>query len=135
MMNSLLSIVLSYLIRHYEEAMETAVAESSRLQKLEAMLVHIESNFRTITLRELAEKFYFTEQYLSKYIKGNTGKTFIEIVRDIRLKNAQKLLSTTDLLIGEISEASGYTSVEHFTRQFKREFSVSPTNYRKLKSI
>lgn len=52
MMNSLLSIVFSYLIRHYEEAMETAVAESSRLQKLEAMLVHIESNFRTITLRE-----------------------------------------------------------------------------------
>ena len=130
-MNSLLSIIFSHLMRRYEDAVETAAVSQNRLKKLEAMLSYIESNYRNVSLGQLAKEFYFSEQYLSKYIKDNTGKTFKEIVQSKRLENAKKLLETSNLTVGKISEASGYPSAEHFMRQFKERFGVSPAAYRK----
>ena len=128
--NSLLSIIFSYLMRHHEESLETARTGQRRMRKIEAILGYIETNFRSVSLKELSKEFYFSEQYLSKYIRDNTGKTFQDIVLSIRLENARRLLETSNLSIGKISEACGYASAEHFTRQFKRQYGRSPTGYR-----
>ena len=130
-MNSLLSIVLTILMRHYEDTLETALSGHNRLRKLESILSFIEANYRTVSLRGLAKEFFFSEQYLSKYIKENSGKTFNTIIREIRLDKARLLLETTDLTISKISDASGYACAEHFMRQFKKQFGASPTEYRR----
>lgn len=133
MMNSLLSIIFSHLMRRHEDTLETAMSGQNRLKKLEAILSYIGSNYHHVTLGDLAREFHFTEQYLSKYIRENAGITFKEILRRIRLGHARELLEATDLTIDRVSEASGYANVEHFSRQFKGQYGMSPSAYRKEK--
>ncbi len=78
----------------------------------------------------MALDYHFTEPYLSKYIKRNTGKTFGELVRDVRLKKACYLLRTTNMRIGDISSHVGYPNLEHFVRVFRKEYNLTPSEYR-----
>ncbi len=68
--------------------------------------------------------------YLSKYIKQKTGKPFTAIVTGIRMQHACSMLKAKGSTIEEIAEAVGYPSVEHFTRQFKRLYGITPAAYR-----
>jgi two-component system response regulator YesN len=58
------------------------------------------------------------------------GITFQNYVINLRLEQGKKLLSETNLSISEISEKIGYFSVSHFTKQFKKEYGVTPNVYR-----
>ena len=129
-MNGLLSLVFLQLMRAYEETIETSAVKQENHRKITAVLSYINANFRTVTLKQLAQEFYFSEQYMSKYIKENTGMTMQELVRAIRIRHAKQLLKTSDLNIGQISESCGYASPEHFVRTFKKEVGLPPRAYR-----
>ena len=45
--------------------------------------------------------------------------------------NAQSLLENTEYNIGEIAEIVGYDNPLYFSRVFKKEYGVSPAQYRK----
>ena len=63
--------------------------------------------------------------------KEYTGKNFVNYLKEVRLKEAKRLLDETDMKINEISEAVGYDNDKHFMKTFKGVFSVTPTEYRK----
>lgn len=46
--------------------------------------------------------------------------------------NAQSLLENTEYNIGEIAEIVGYDNPLYFSRVFKKEYGVSPAQYRKI---
>jgi len=129
--NSLLCIIFGNLIRYPVSDIDIAMADQAEIKKIDRIMSHIITNYRTITLKELADEFHFAEQYLSKYIKESTGMAFKDIVKHIKLEKAVQLLNTTDFNIQRISEISGYASQEHFMRQFKKEYGTSPSSYRK----
>ena len=52
-------------------------------------------------------------------------------LRDIRMKEAKRLLTETDLKIAEVSKQVGYDNEKHFMKIFKSTCGVSPTEYRK----
>lgn len=52
-----------------------------------------------------------------------------------RLENSKKLLEETKKSITEISQECGFYDISQFSKMFKKEFSVSPTEYRKNTSI
>ncbi len=79
----------------------------------------------------LSERFFLSVPYLSKYIKESTGKPFTAIVAEIRMQHARSLLKAKGASIEQIAEKSGYPSVEHFNRQFKKMFGITPAAYRK----
>ncbi len=99
--------------------------------RFQEIMNEIQQNYQSITLRDLAEKFYLSEPYLSKYIRDKSGRTFTEILTDIRMQRAKTMLRTENLSIEEIAEKAGYPSVEHFTRQFKKMYGITPAVYRK----
>jgi AraC family transcriptional regulator of arabinose operon len=47
-----------------------------------------------------------------------------------RIEYAKYLLSTTDITVNKISEMCGFSSEIRFMRQFKKEFVLTPTEYR-----
>lgn len=130
-MNNYLSIMFLQLMRDYEHTLETSTTNPARLYKIENILTYIETNYRNVNLKMLSEKFHFSEQYISKFISENSGSTFKDIVTRIRLENASRLLKSSDLNINKIGEFVGYSSTEHFIRQFKKQFGVSPSAFRK----
>src|SRR5690606_27117200 len=61
-----------------------------------------------ITLKEAAEKVHLNACYLSQLFKQKTGENFVEYVTDLRMKEAEKLLSGTHLRIYEIADRLGF---------------------------
>ena len=68
---------------------------------------------------------------LSYLFKQYTGTNFVNYLKGIRIKEAKKLLSDTDMKIIEVSRAVGYDNEKHFMKTFKAECGVSPGEYRK----
>ena len=96
-----------------------------------ALQNHIQENYRTVTLEELAAKFGLSTPYISKYIGEKSGRTFQEFVDGVRMKKAKTLLRNGGMTEVEIALAVGYPGAEHFARVFSRQFGMTPEEYRK----
>ncbi len=128
-------VLFSKLLQLYENNIQLSKAISTSSNEFSNILSYISDNYESITLRNLAGHFHFSEGYCSRLIKKNTGKSFTELLQNIRFKMAMFFLSNTNKTIAEISEDIGYTNVEHFNRLFKKKFSMTPGEYRKNSKI
>lgn len=104
--------------------------ESIQDERMVEMNNYIQTNYKTVTLEDLAEHFHLSEPYVSKYIKEKSGKTFGEIVQNIRMKKARTLLKNGNMGVENIALSVGYQSVEHFNRTFKKKYNMTPVEYR-----
>jgi two-component system, response regulator YesN len=92
---------------------------------------YIEHNYpHKITLSEVAEKTYVSQWHLSKLLNRNLGQNFSEILNNVRIKEAQKLLRDPSLRIGDIAEKVGFVDMAHFSRVFKKNIGISANEYR-----
>jgi len=64
-------------------------------------------------------------------LKTITGKTFVEIVMNYRLKKAVRLMIEENLTVSEIIMQVGIESQSYFCRTFKKEFGETPTAFAK----
>ncbi|MCM2532340.1 helix-turn-helix transcriptional regulator [Neobacillus pocheonensis] len=70
--------------------------------------------------------------YLSRIFVSELGVSFSKYVQDERLKRAVILLKKSKLTIKEISEVTGFISVQYFTRVFTSMMQCSPGRFRSL---
>lgn len=105
-------------------------SEAVQDEKLIAMQNYIQANYQTVTLADMAREFHLSEPYISKYIKEKSGKNFGELVENAKMKKARTLLRNSNMTVESIAYVAGYQNVEHFTRQFKKKYDVTPTEYR-----
>lgn len=77
----------------------------------------------------LAEKYHFSESYISRKIKKETGYTFVDILNGIRLMCAASLLKTGEK-ISDVCEKTGFNDQHYFSQLFKKTFGCTPSNYR-----
>ncbi len=102
----------------------------AREQRAMEVMNYIQNNYQTVTLDDVSSAFFLSPQYMSKYIKEKTGKTFQENVKEIRMTKAKRLLKNTNNSVENIAEIVGYPNVEHFNRMFKKLFQMTPREYR-----
>lgn len=129
-LNSLVSLFFATLLRNYSQTIEFYNYTGS--SEFSLILQYIQHNYKHLTLRNLAEIFHYSEAHLSALIKKNTGHNFVDLIAQLKLSYAAELLKNTTLKIAEISEMSGYNSSDHFSRVFRQNFHVSPSQYRKM---
>ena len=84
-----------------------------------------------ISLSILAEEFHLSAQYISQLFKSEIGVNFLTYLTNIRMERAKKLLLSTALSIGEISEQLGFGDYRVFTKVFKKSEGVTPSQYRR----
>ena len=82
------------------------------------------------TIKELADRADMSESYFQIMYKKIYGTNCIADVIEARLQMARALVRSTTSSIQEISEWCGYNNIEHFSRQFKRQFGITPLKYR-----
>lgn len=86
-----------------------------------------------ISLKSIAEHANFSPIYFHKMFTAYMGMTPHEMLSRKRLENAKLLLLTTELSMSEIVEKCGFSSNSYFDYHFKKEFGITPSNFRKRK--
>lgn len=94
-------------------------------------LYFIEFNLDSkINLSELAEKYEVSAPYLSSLFKKEVGTTIVKYVNKLRIDRAINLLNTSSLSIQDIAIYVGIYDHNYFTKVFKKEVGVAPSDYR-----
>lgn len=97
---------------------------------IKSILTDIAQNYeQNISLSDLAEKYHFSESYISRKIKKETGYTFVDILNGIRLMCAASLIKTGEK-ISDVCEKTGFNDQHYFSQLFKKTFGCTPSNYR-----
>lgn len=76
---------------------------------------------------DLASEVHLSESQLYRKLKAISGKSTAIFIRTVRLKKALELLETSNLSISEIAYQVGFNDPAWFSRVFKEEFGMSPT--------
>ena len=129
------------IIRASIEALIVAVNKIEELGSADActdarmieIMNYVQANYIDITLDDLAENFFLSKPYLSKYIKEKAGMTFGDLVKKIRMKKAKALLKSSNMTVENIAMSVGYQNVEHFNRLFKKAYDMTPMQFRNQK--
>lgn len=94
-------------------------------------LAYIDEHYtEKLTLQDLADHCYVSQWHLSKLLNKHTEKSFYDLLKAARLKEAKILLAEPSLTISDIAERVGYADIGHFSRVFKKQEGVSPNEYR-----
>lgn len=91
---------------------------------------YLRKEYRNVSIKKLAEHFNFNPDYLGKIIKQTTGKTFIELLQEIRINQSCILLKNSNLSINDIIQEVGYSNKSYFYKIFKKCFGLTPDEYR-----
>ena len=84
-----------------------------------------------VSLKDLAAALNYSEYYICRRFKEETGQTMTDYIRTRRLERAKELLTDNSLSIREISERLGFCSASYFSETFRAEFGVTPAEWRK----
>lgn len=123
-----------------KESQPEIEAESSVLDnllhkaKVQAVIDFMNANIdRNIAMTDVASLVNFSDTYLSRVFKIETGITPSQYLARLRMEKASHLLKTTFLSIKQIMAAVGYNSKSYFSKHFKRHFGVTPSEHRLAK--
>ena len=98
---------------------------------VEAAKSYIQNNYsRDISLDEVSHTVNISPYYFSKIFKEDVGEGFVEYLTKIRMDKAKELLTTTECSMKEICSMVGYADPNYFSRSFKKNVGVTPTEYK-----
>lgn len=104
-----------------------------RNQRLLALIRFVDDNYmHKIRLSDFAEAENCSMHYLSHFVKDALNQSFQEYVGSVRLNCACKLMADGDKRLLDVCEESGFSDYRYFSRAFKRQFGMTPEQYRDL---
>lgn len=95
---------------------------------------YIINNFnKNITLKEVADEVFLSQNYLSELFKKEMGEGFYDFLSRYRIQVAKDLLLTTNLRVYEVAQNVGYNDSITFGRAFKKLTGATPNSFRNNK--
>lgn len=131
-----MSQLLSILIKKVEEEIalsgpRTNYGDLGIITSIKSIIMSNPQN--NWTIKELADMSNMSESYFQIMYKKIFNSNCISDVINARLTMAKDLVRNTSSSMQEIAVCCGYKNVEHFSRQFKNKFGMSPLKYRTAK--
>ena len=112
-----------------------AYADASQRQKIAPALDYISKNYNAAIKNDtLAALCGISTVYFRKLFLRITGTSPITYIHNLRIAKAKKMLQSDYDTLGEIAVSLGYPDIYTFSKAFKRQTGLSPTQYIKTKS-
>ncbi|MBC5627919.1 response regulator [Clostridium sp. NSJ-6] len=128
--------VKKYILNLSEESNDSIYDDNEKTNVTAIKLAkqYIINNFnKNITLKEVADEVFLSQNYLSELFKKEMGEGFYDFLSRYRIKVAKDLLLTTNLRVYEIAENVGYNDSITFGRAFKKITGATPNSFRNNK--
>lgn len=107
------------------------VHHHSESDRLDVILKYMNDNFQNdISHSQIAHVANMTEVSFSRFIKKRTGKTFIDVLNEIRLGQASRQLIDSYATVSEIAFRTGFKNLSYFNRVFKTKKGKTPLEFR-----
>jgi len=106
----------------------TSTPNSEEIIRL--LIMYFNENGYNLSLSSASEMFNYSERQLERIIKQYMGGTFSDLKRRSRMERANALLKNNNLLISDIAIQLGYENSNSFIKAYKKEFSLTPSEYR-----
>lgn len=101
-------------------------------ERLNQINQYINSNYdQPISMKELSEKLFLSNGYLSRFFKKNYGMSFANYLTNVRVFHAADQLLYTDAPVTLVAYNCGFTSAAFFNKVFKKTYGVTPTEFRR----
>lgn len=108
----------------------------SKSKTFDSILAFVQRNImQDITLRSIADACACSESTVSHLFKEYTNQSVKKYINNLRIKQAERLLLTTDLPIGNVAILCGFTDTNYFSTAFKKSVGLSPVKYRTNDSL
>lgn len=85
-----------------------------------------------ITLDDVARELFISVSRTRHLITELAGRSFSELLEEIRMNRAGRLLLSSEQSLAGIAEAVGYSNVHYFSRRFVDYFGMPPGRYRRM---
>lgn len=107
-------------------------SQSERRNLYQELLLYVEEHLdEDLSLERLAKKFYVSKFYISHLFKEETGFSLHQYVTKKRLSQCLALIMTNEVM-AEVYQQFGFADYTSFYRAFKKEYGVSPKEYKQL---
>lgn len=103
-------IARSHFIARFKEVVERRLAESN------------------LTVEDIAGDLGLSRVQLYRRVKNVTGSSPVELLRTARLNRGYQMLLSTDKTVAEVAYDVGFSAPSYFTKCFKEEFGMSPSD-------
>lgn len=102
------------------------------MQEMDSAVRYFHKNYsKPISIEEFAAEHHMSVSWFIRNFKEYTESTPAQYLLSLRISNAQTLLETTNYNVTEIAEIVGYDNPLYFSRNFKKQSGMSPSEFRK----
>lgn len=129
------ALMLECAVYIVNEAMHLVPSEDEA--RVDEILNYIHRNYKNqISLNDLADRFYMSTSYMSRYIKkylGGGEKNFREYLTELRLDASVRELEEKEKSVVRIAMDNGFPNIASFNKAFKERYGMSPKAYRETR--
>lgn len=122
--------ILSFLIKEHgiEKNQSSLSKEENQIKKI---IEYVNNNYTSpdISIKKIADNFYFSQAYLTRIFKKSTGISPMKYIIMLRMRRAVELLNKESFSIAQIAYCVGYKNQFYFSKEFKNYFGVTPSKY------
>ncbi len=129
-LNNTMGLLFVKLVRKYGGSAVTYPSVARNGTALD-IVSYINDRYKSVTLGETARRFGYSLAHCSRLIRSLTGRTFTQLLRDVRMRRAEALLASSAESVESIGLMVGYENAASFIKLFKQQHGMTPGAYRR----
>ena len=126
------SILLSFHLKAYNDRISSAGSQSLIRDHVATAVKFVNDNYcHKISVSDVASACFVSAHYLSNIFKKEMDISPQRYIVEVRMRRAEELLRLDTLSITDVALSVGYPDVLAFSKMFRKNFGISPSEYRK----
>jgi len=103
--------------------------------RFESIIRYVNGNFGnpTLSVKKVADIYFYSEKYLSSLFKRETGKRFTEYLNELRISKATAMINSGNCSVTDVATRCGFSDPLYFSKVFKKINGQTPSEYIKAR--
>jgi AraC-like DNA-binding protein len=108
----------------------TITRRPREVNRMKDILEYMYENFRhPISVKDVADILPMSVSAFCRFFKSKTGKTFVGLIKEIRIDYAKRLLLEGNFRVSEVCYMCGYNNISNFNKHFREIQGTSPSKF------
>lgn len=131
-LKEILVYILQYDFKDDAQVSSSPMQERFESELLNEIIQYINAHiYEQFTIEEICHQFSVSRSSLQTLFKKNLKVAPKQYISNLKLNKGKLLIKESTHTISEISAMLGFTSVHYFSRKFKQEYGITPSDYAK----